>query len=170
MHGDRIDVVAERIADLSILGIFISLILAHFVPNAISLSEEVSRGKDHGNVACWMTFLLVAPLCGSMAYRMHDRGYYIFSYPLTWFVPLVLVLLPTKCYDLVHIIPAIVLFILMVAMATVFLSRSDYAHMLKVKVAVVVLAFLLLAVGIGVTEKLIIAETMLSMYLINRVI
>jgi heme A synthase len=170
MHGDRFDVIAEKGIDIAIIGILIMVILSHITPNSISFTEEISRGKDQGNIACWILFLLVAPLCGLMAYRMHDRGYFIFSYPLTWFVPLVLVLLPTKFYDLVHIIPAITLFVLMVAMAAFFLSRSDYAHMLKVKVAVIILSLLLLAVGIGVTEKVLIIETMISLYLINRVI
>jgi heme A synthase len=170
MHGDKIDFMAERGVDISIIGIVLMVIVAHFVPDAISMTDEISRGKDNGNVACWLLFLLVAPLCGCMAYRMHDRGYYVFSYPLTWFVPLVFVLLPTKCYDMVHIIPAVTLFVLMVIMAGVFLSRSDYAHVLKIKAAAVVLAFLLLAVGIGVTEKILVVETMVSLYLVNRVI
>ncbi len=170
MHGDKSDWIAEKGIQYIIIMIVIMVILAHIMPNAISLTHEISRGKDRGNLACWVIFILIMPLCGLLAYRMHDRGYYIFSYPLTWFIPLTMTLIPTRYNDSGHIVAAIYLFVLMVSMSIFFIVRSDYAPFLKWKIGIILVACLLGFNGIGITEKILVFETALSLYLVNKII
>jgi hypothetical protein len=170
MHGDTSDWIARRGIEWILISIVVLVALSHVVPNSISIGHEISRGKDHGNIACWLIFILIVPLCGLLAYRMHDREYYIFSYPLTWFVPLSLVLMPTHYNDSVHIASAVSLFVLMISMCVFFMVRSDYAHLVKFKVAIIIFACLLGFNGIGITEKVLIIETSVSLYLVNRIV
>ena len=146
------------------------LILCHFVPNSLEIHQEISYGKDRGNIACVAMMLLIIPLSLAPSLRLYDRGYHLFSFLISWIIPLSLVMIPTKYNDKSHIFSSLYVFVLITFTCWFFINNSKYSRFIKLKMLFIGVAILTLFTGFGIAERLLIIEGCISVLALNEIL
>lgn len=168
MLSNNLDSKFSSIINWAIISLLILLILAHIIPPTIYIFEEFSFGHDKGNLPSTLLMGMIAIIAGALAYRLHYRQKYFFSYSISWLVPIMFIVMSTDIRSNLHDISALCLIIFTYVVTSIFFVMSAYSFLAKYKIMLILLFVPLGFFSFGLLQKILVLESCLSFYIINR--
>lgn len=165
---DRIDSQFYKTINIFLVCLLILLFLAHIIPPTIEVLEEFSFGHDKGNLPSTLLMAMIAMIAGALAYRLHYRKQYFFSYATSWLIPIMFIVMLTDIRSTLHDIAALTLISLAYITTTIFFFQSRYSWVGKIKILLIFLFFPLGFFSFGLLQKVLVVESCISFYIMNQ--